>query len=240
MRRRILLIEENLQNCKEFFQFFESYFSVSFFNNGLQGLISAVETKPNILILNHSLVNVNSVELCRQIQQQMNTIIIVVGEALTDEQIIKFYKAGANDVIQHVSYPVLLCKLNVLLNLDSMKHKDEQKIYQFGKLRLNKETYKVYYDNKELTFTRKEFSILWLLANKPDSVVSREELIKGVWSYAHLDDDRMIDTHLNRIRKKLKQENINMLIKTVWGIGYILQSEQSNTEVTPLKKIANN
>jgi DNA-binding response OmpR family regulator len=240
MRRRILLIEEDLQDCKKFAQFFDSYFSVSYFTNGLQGLISAIETKPNIVIINHSLLNVSSIELCRQIQQQLKTMIIITGDALSDEQMIKFYKAGANDVIQQVSHAVLLCKINVLLNLDTVNKDDLQKVYHFGKLRLSKENYKVHYDNKELNFTRKEFSILWLLANKQDSVVSREELIKGVWSYAHLDDDRMIDTHLNRIRKKLKQQNINMLIKTVWGIGYILQSEMANTEAAPLKKIANN
>jgi DNA-binding response OmpR family regulator len=90
-------------------------------------------------------------------------------------------------------------------------------------------TFKVHYDKKVLNFTKKEFSILWTLVKKQDEVVTREELLRVVWSYEHLDDDRMIDTHLNRIRKKLKQNSININIKTVWGIGYKLHVDENET-----------
>lgn len=237
MRKKLVFIEEDFLNCKKFLQFFESYFTVNSYQNGLQGLISAIELKPDVVIINHSLLNVNSLELCRQIQQQLNTIIIIVGGPLNEEQIIKYYKAGANDVyLQQMSYSILLCKINVLLGLESSRRNDDEKVFQFGSLILNKENYKVLYENKELNFTRKEFSIIWLLVQKQGTVVSREDLIKGVWSYAHLDDDRMIDTHLNRIRKKLKQHHINLKIKTVWGIGYTLENEEKS-EVIPLKKV---
>ena len=56
-----------------------------------------------------------------------------------------------------------------------------------------------------------------------NQIVSRNELLKIVWSYDHLGDDRMIDTHLNRIRKKLHEYSQSIVIKTVWGIGYKLE-----------------
>jgi DNA-binding response OmpR family regulator len=233
VEKKILIIEEDSQNCARLLQFFESYFSVNSYNNGLQGLISAIEWRPNVVIINHSLLNVNSIELCRQIRQKLQSIIVIVGKPLTEEQTIKYYEAGADEVyVYPISYPILLCKIKVLIDHVASKKSDDDEIIKFSKLVMNRSNYKVHYEKQELNFTKKEFSILWILAKKQDVVVTREELLKVVWSYEHLDDDRMIDTHLNRIRKKLKQNQINLTIKTVWGIGYKIQGEEVVEEET--------
>lgn len=228
MNKKILLIEENRQDSSKFRQYFDKSFTVNVYHDGLQGLIKAMEWKPNIIIINHSLVNVNSIELCRQIHQQLHTIIIVIGDALNESNIVEFYNAGAYEVcVGPISYPVLRCKLRVLLNLEASEKKEEVGTkYKIGRLTLCKKDYKVLHGNKELKFTRKEFSILWSLAKKHNTVVTREELLQLVWNSSQSEDDRMIDTHVNRIRKKLKQHSINLNIKTVWGIGYALQSEE--------------
>jgi DNA-binding response OmpR family regulator len=228
VNKKILLIDEDRQNSRKFMQYFEKSFIVNTYHDGLQGLIKAMEWKPNIIILNHSLLNVNSIELCRQIHQQLHTIIIVIGADLNEEDIVGFYHAGAYEVcVGAISYPVLRCKLRVLLNLEaSEKKEDAGAIYKIGRLTMYKKDYKVLQGNKELKFTRKEFSVLWNLAKRHNTVVTREELLQLVWSSSQSEDDRMIDTHVNRIRKKLKQHSINLNIKTVWGIGYALQSEE--------------
>ncbi|HLO11940.1 MAG TPA: response regulator transcription factor [Pseudoneobacillus sp.] len=228
MEKKLLIIEEDSQTSNKLSQFFEPYFEVHPFNNGLLGLITAIESKPNVVIINHSLLNVNSLELCRQMRQKLNSIIIVLGKPLSEEATIKFFEAGADDVITYpVTFPILMCKINVLLDHIAAKKTAEDDKIQFGRLKMNKVTFKVHYDKKVLNFTKKEFSILWTLVKKQDEVVTREELLRVVWSYEHLDDDRMIDTHLNRIRKKLKQNNININIKTVWGIGYKLHVDEN-------------
>jgi DNA-binding response OmpR family regulator len=225
--KKILLIEEDFQNSRKFMQFFEKSFTVKTYHNGLQGLIKATEWKPNIVIINHSLVNVKSIELCRQIYKQLHVIIIVIGDALKETDIVAFYHAGANEVcVGPISYPVLRCKLRVLLNLDTSERlEDIDAMNQVGRFTMFKKENKILYGNKEMKFTRKEFSILWLLAKRQNTVVTREELLEYVWSSSHIEDDRTIDTHLNRIRKKLKQYAISITIKTVWGIGYSLKSE---------------
>jgi DNA-binding response OmpR family regulator len=230
VNKKILLIEENRQDSRKFMQYFEKSFTVNTYHDGLQGLIKAMERKPNIVILNHSLVNVNSIELCRQIHQQLQTIIIVIGDVLKESDIVEFYNAGAYEVcVGPVSYPVLRCKLRVLLNLEASEKKEEVgAIYKIGRLTMYKKDYKILQGKKELKFTRKEFSVLWILAKKHNTVVTREELVQQVWSSSQSEDDRMIDTHVNRIRKKIKQHSINLNIKTVWGIGYSLQSEEMN------------
>ncbi|WML46910.1 response regulator transcription factor [Neobacillus sp. PS3-34] len=227
MGKKLLILEEDSQYSNKISQYFESLFEVNSFSNGLQGLITAIEWKPNIVLINHSLLNVNSLELCRQMRQKLSSIIIIIGKPLNDDAIIQYYEAGADDVITHpITFPVLLCKIKVLLEHTSSKKVTEEDRIQYGLLTMNKVTFKVHYDKRVLNFTKKEFSILWTLVKKQDEVVTREELLRVVWSYEHLDDDRMIDTHLNRIRKKLKEYNIHISIKTVWGIGYKLQVEE--------------
>ncbi|WP_442596304.1 response regulator transcription factor [Neobacillus sp. D3-1R] len=234
MEKKLVIIEEDNQSSNKLSQFFEHYYEVQTFNNGLLGLITAIESKPNIVIINHSLLNVNSLELCRQMRQKLNSIIIVLGKPLSEEATIKYFEAGADDVITYpTTFPVLLCKIRVLLDHIAAKKTAEEDKIQFGLLTMNKVTFKVHYDKKVLNFTKKEFSILWTLVKKQDAVVTREELLRVVWSYEHLDDDRMIDTHLNRIRKKLKQNSINLNIKTVWGIGYKLHVEENEEENEP-------
>jgi DNA-binding response OmpR family regulator len=228
VNKKILLIEENRQNSRKFMQYFEKSFTVNSYHDGLQGLIKAMEWKPDIVIINHSLVNVNSIELCRQIHQQLPTIIIIIGSDLKEANIVEFYHAGAYEVcVGCLSYPVLHCKLRVFLNLEaSDKKENAEAMYMLGRLSMYKKDFKVLHGNKELKFTRKEFSVLWILAKKHNTVVTREELLQLVWSSSQSEDDRMIDTHVNRIRKKLKQHSINLKIKTVWGIGYALQGEE--------------
>jgi DNA-binding response OmpR family regulator len=224
--KKILVLTEDSQNCNKLLKLLNTYYKTNSYNNGLQGLVNAIEWKPDVVIINHSLLDVNSIELCRQIHQQLKTIIIIIGESLNEHEIIHYYNAGACDVyLGPISNLVLLCKIKVLLNIPRPnKLEDEQ--CQYGKLVMYKKNYKIIFRSKELKFTKKEFSILWNLLKKHDSVVTREELVKYVWKYGNIEDDRFIDTHLNRIRKKLKQYNINFTIKTVWGIGYKLNFEE--------------
>jgi DNA-binding response OmpR family regulator len=228
VHQKILLIEEDREISKKFNQYFEKSFTVNTYHDGLQGLIKAMEWKPNIVIIDHTLLNVNTIELCRQIHQQLHTIIIVIGASLKETDIVEFYHAGAYEVcVGPISYPVLRCKLRVLLNLEaSEKKEDAGAMYKIGRLTMYKKDSKVLQGKKELKFTKKEFSVLWILAKKHNTVVTREELLQQVWSSSQSEDDRMIDTHVNRIRKKFKQHSINLNIKTVWGIGYALQVEE--------------
>lgn len=227
LEKKLLIMEQDCQVSIHLEQFFDSFFSVSSFNNGLQGLVKTIELKPEVIILDHSLLNIDSLDLCRQIRQSVNSIIMVIGKTITEERVLEYYEAGADDVIVFpINYKILLYKIKSKLsrsNLTQPKEEQVDNIIKYGNLTLNRNTFKTYYNKVEYAFTKKEFSILWTLVKHQDEIVTRAELLKVVWSYDHFDDDRMIDTHLNRMRKKLKQHNINFTIKTVWGIGYKLQ-----------------
>lgn len=69
--------------------------------------------------------------------------------------------------------------------------------------------------------TKKEFEILWTLANNKNMVFSRDKLLDSVWGYDYFGDNRTVDSHIKRLRAKLdKHKHPQWDIKTIWGIGY--------------------
>lgn len=83
-------------------------------------------------------------------------------------------------------------------------------------------------DNQEVSLTPKEYELLCFLANSPDKVFNREQLLKEVWQYEFFGDLRTVDTHVKRLREKLNSVSPQAakMIVTVWGIGYKFEVEQ--------------
>lgn len=78
---------------------------------------------------------------------------------------------------------------------------------------------------KELTLTPKEFELLTLLAKNVARSYSREQLLEMVWGFDYYGDVRTVDTHINRLRDKLRAAGAENYIKTVWGVGYKFEVE---------------
>lgn len=233
MTKTILIIVEDNQVSFAFEQFFQSFFTVEPAFDGFYGLIRAVQSNPDVVMIDYNQSKINGLELCRQIRQNTQSILFVIGDNLDEEERIACYHAGADEVfLSSMGMREKLCKINSWIQrLSVVQTFSESQLIHFGLLTMNKLTHKSFIDGEELMLTRKEFSILWMLAVKPNQIISRNELLRIVWSYDHLGDDRMIDTHLNRIRKKLQKYKHDLVIKTVWGVGYKI--EQNNVYILP-------
>jgi DNA-binding response OmpR family regulator len=91
----------------------------------------------------------------------------------------------------------------------------------FPGLEINLDDYVVKSNNVPVALTSKEIEVLWVMANKPNRVFTREQLLESVWGYEYAGETRTVDTHIKRIRAKLNvDENLSWDIKTVWGVGY--------------------
>lgn len=225
MQRKMMILEEDAQRSRELREFFQPYYEVDIAQDGVEGLVKAIQSKPDVVLMNHNLPKLSGIEVCKQLRQHSTTILFILGDQLNVEERIMCFEAGADDVVEITTHPrEILCRIQVLLRRASQPvEQTEGHIVHFGPLTMNKLTHKAYIDGQEVNFTRKEFAILWVLVNKQNEVVSRNELLRAVWSYDHLGDDRMIDTHLNRTRKKLYQYTQDIAIKTVWGVGYKIE-----------------
>ncbi|MBT4112951.1 MAG: response regulator transcription factor, partial [Flavobacteriaceae bacterium] len=93
---------------------------------------------------------------------------------------------------------------------------DQAEIIEIGNLIIDRSSYKVSHEGKEINLPRKEFELLYLLASKPGKVFKRDYILESVWGKDVVVGDRTIDVHIRKLREKIE----HTFFKTVKGVGY--------------------
>ena len=187
--------------------------------NGLEAVKKAKKEKPQLIILDVMMPEMDGIEACEQIRKipdLSNTIITFLTARGEDYSQVAGFDAGADDYITKPIKPkVLVSKVKALLR----RLKDEDKtddIMKIGSLVINREEYKIMHQGKEIILPRKEFELLSLLATKPGKVFKREEILDKVWGNEVVVGGRTIDVHIRKLREKIGDD----CFKTVKGVGY--------------------
>ncbi|WP_274363300.1 response regulator transcription factor [Paenibacillus thermotolerans] len=234
MDKKFLIADEQDNRGAALEIFFRQFGHAERCTDGIGALVKTLQHKPDLIVLSSTVPKLSGAELCEQVRAASQAVIIMIAGG-TSEDRIACYEAGADDVIGADAEPKeIASKAAAWLRRTGFKpaeEPEESTVLHFGPLAMNRRTHKTFVEGDEINLTRKEFSILWMLLSKQNQIVSRNELLRIVWSYEALGDDRMIDTHLNRIRKKLSKYNHILAIKTVWGVGYKL--EKAKPELAP-------
>jgi two-component system alkaline phosphatase synthesis response regulator PhoP len=195
-------------------------------HDGLQALKKLSEN-PELIILDIMMPHLDGYEVYHKIRENKNfkdvpIIFLTAKSGETDE--IKGLELGASDFVQKPISPKKLIariKLNLRKNRVDLTGNDKIKL-EIGPLFIDKEKFIVNIDNVETIFPRKEFNLLFFLANNPNRVFSREELLKEVWGDNIYVVDRTVDVHIRKIREKLGKHTY--LINTIKGVGYKFKS----------------
>lgn len=117
--------------------------------------------------------------------------------------------------------PVLLCKVAAVLRRTGKCETETDKMICCGDLRLDAERYRAYCGDTELELTTKEFELLRVFMENPGRVFTRQRLLDLVWGMDYFGDERIVDTHIKNLRKKLDRD----VIRTVRGVGYRLEKK---------------
>ena len=185
--------------------------------NGIKAINLAKKIKPHLIILDMMMPEMGGIEACKIIrsdQEIRNTLIVFLSARAEDHSQIKGFSVGADDYIKKPIKPnVLKIKIKSLLRRVS---DDEMDIIKIENLIIDKSSYKLKTDGKEITLPRKEFELLFLLCSKPGKVFKRESILESVWGKDVVVGDRTIDVHIRRLREKIGDS----YFKTVKGVGY--------------------
>lgn len=187
--------------------------------NGLKAVKLAKKKKPQLIILDVMMPEMDGIEACEQIRnipELQDTIIAFLTARGEDYSQMAGFDAGADDYITKPIKPkVLVSKVKALLR--RFREEDEaSNVVKIGDLVINRDEYKVIKDGEELVLPRKEFELLSLLASKPGKVFNREEILDNVWGNEVVVGGRTIDVHIRKLREKIGDESF----KTVKGVGY--------------------
>ena len=225
--KKILLVDDE-PDIVEFLKYNleQNGYNVIVGHDGLQALKKLSEN-PDLIILDIMMPHLNGYEVYKKIRENKNfkdvpIIFLTAKSGETDE--IKGLELGASDFIQKpISPKKLIARIKLNLRKNRVDLTGNEKIQlKIGPLLIDKEKFIVNIDNLETIFPRKEFSLLFFLANNPGRVFSRDELLKEVWGKDVYVVDRTVDVHIRKIREKLGKHAY--LIDTIKGVGYKFKS----------------
>ena len=179
---------------------------------GARGLIEVATRKPDLVIVDLGLPDMDGVEVIRELRGWCDRPVLVLSARSQESEKVAALDAGADDFVAKPIKPkVLISRINAILRRKS----GESKSYSEG-LVINRERYHVELNGQVIQLPRKEFELLALLASKPGSVFEREVILDSVWGSEIVVGDRTIDVHIRKLREKIGDD----YFKTTKGVGY--------------------
>lgn len=188
--------------------------------DGEKGVDKAYENTYDLLLLDVMLPEIDGFEICKEVRKESDVPIIFITARASQTDMLRGFGLGCDDyVVKPFPLPVLFEKVNALIK----RSKGLVRLPQFhlGSLTLNPNNGRVTSDGVEISLTSKEFSILKILFENKNKIITREAIIRILWGYDCDVDERIVDTHIKNLRKALG-ENAK-LIKTVRSRGYIME-----------------
>ena len=185
---------------------------------------------PDLVILDVNLPDDISFGLCEEMRSA-NAMIVMLSSMTDNNYILEAFSRGADD---YVSKPfdlqILKARIEALFrrNLTNNFQVKNNNSIVLDDLQIDFYRREVILNNRQIPLTALEFDLLYFLANNPNRVWDRAELIAAIWNKDDYDgDDRKVDIHIGRIRKKIGDVDGDF-IKTVWGRGYMFELSRSN------------
>ena len=220
---RILVVEDDLSIqalLHDFIQ--EAGHSVILASDGVEALAKYSEQDFDLVLLDIMLPKIDGYGVCEVIRQKSDVPIIMLTALDGEENQIRGLDLQADDYItKPFSMPVLLRKIAAVLRRSS-KQNDTPQTMNYKNLTLDLDGYKVYAGGEVIDLTPREFEILReLLANR-GRILTRQNLLQTIWKYEFFGEERIIDTHIKNLRKKLGTAEY---IETIRGVGYRIDKE---------------
>ena len=220
-----LLIVEDEQALSELLRYnFESEgFRVTHCESGEEAEIVLAEEIPDIVLLDWMLPSVSGIELCRRMRSKPETrnIPIIMLTARGEEaDRIRGLDTGADDyVVKPFSVPELMARVKAILRRSAPDRMAE--VLSVSDIELDRAAHKVTRGPREVHLGPTEFRLLEYLMESPGRVLSRSQLLDGVWGRDAFVDERTVDVHIGRLRKALIRGKECDPIRTVRGAGYV-------------------
>lgn len=220
----VLIVEDDELFATQLAGFLEKRgYQVSVEDDGNRAVSRVLAAPPDAVILDGNLPRKDGFSVCREIRDQYSGAILMLTARDDDFDRVLGLELGADDyLIKPVEPRVVEAHLKACLRRFETRPMQEPAELRYGKFSINGSERVVHLDGKELVFTTAEFELLWMLAKRAGSILSRDEIMAGARGLPHDGLDRSIDMRVSRLRKRLGDDPDNpRRIKTVRGKGYL-------------------
>ncbi|MFR8665745.1 MAG: response regulator transcription factor [Ruthenibacterium sp.] len=221
--QKILIVEDDLAIqalLHDFIQ--EAGYEVVLASDGVEALSLFSEQDFDLILLDIMLPKIDGYGVC-EVMRKKSDVPIVMLTALDGEQNqIKGLDLQVDDYItKPFSMPILIRKIAAVLRRTSMQGEPSRTI-SYKNLMLDLEAYRAYIENDAVDLTPREFEILRELLTHQGKILTRQNFLQMLWKYEFFGDERIIDTHIKNLRKKLDRADY---IETIRGVGYRIDKE---------------
>jgi len=222
MVAKILVVDDDVNICELLRLYLtKEGFEVTIAHNGTKAMELFALVCPNLAILDIMLPGMDGFQLCRNIRSMGNVPIIMLtakGETFDKVSALEF---GADDyMVKPFDGKELVARVKAVLRRSSQIEEDTVAEIIYEKITINLANYTLLLEGVAHSLPPKELELLYFLANNPNKVYTREQLLSSVWGYDYFGDSRTVDVHIKRLREKILGISEKWELKTVWGVGY--------------------
>ena len=223
---KIMVVDDDSNICELLRLYLEKEgFDPVIAGNGVRALEMFETEKPDLILLDVMMPQLDGWQVCREIRKKSQCpIIMLTAKGEVFDKVLGL-ELGADDyVTKPFDIKEVTARVEVQIRrAETTGRKEEEHRFTYQELELNKGDFTVKVGNTELPhITKQEFSILELLLKHPKKVFSKEEMFEYAWEEQYMGETKTLDVHISNIRKKIKAVTDKEYIETVWGIGYRL------------------
>ena len=199
-------------------------YEVAVVGDGPQAVETASRERPDLVVLDLMLPGMDGLEVCAAIQRERPVPVLMLTARAGEDDMARGFASGADDYLtKPFSLRELSLRVGAILRRAERARPDGGTI-DVEELSVDPATRRVTLDGEDVTLTPLEFDILLALAREPGVVFTRDLLMDRVWGYRDFAGGRVVDSHVARIRRKLREPEEPRFIRTVHGVGYAFRA----------------
>ena len=228
MPKKILVIEDDI-NIAELLRLYleKDGFEVYIADNGGKGVTEFERLNPDLVLLDIMLPVLDGWGVCREIRSLSKIPIIMLTAKGETFDKVSGLEMGADDyIVKPFEVKELLARVHAVMRRYESDSEQSKKLI-YDKLMINMDSFELTVDGKKVDAPPKEMELLYHLASTPNRVYTRNQLLDEVWGFDYFGDSRTVDVHVKRLREKLENVSDKWSLKTVWGVGYKFELNES-------------
>lgn len=222
--QHILIVEDDLDIqdlLRNFLQ--EVGYEIAIASDGMEAITLFSSVHFDLILLDIMLPKIDGFTVCELIRRQSQVPIIMLTALGGEEEQIRGLDLQVDDYItKPFSMPILIRKIAAVLRRSTVKSDQEHQTISYKNLLLDLDSYTVLINGKNYELTQREFEILREFLWNQGRVLTRQNLLERLWKYDFYGDERVVDTHIKNLRKKLGID----FIQTIRGVGYKIEKEK--------------
>lgn len=239
-KKNTILIVDDEEEIRKMLKIFldSADFKVEESATGKQAIRMAVSVKPNLILLDLGLPDMDGKEVIQNLRLWSQVPIMVLTARLSDQELVDALDLGADDFItKPFGAGALLARINANLRKSAIRETGLPELSN-GPIRMDLVRHEVYINNEKVAFTPKEYDLLRFFLLNCGRMLTRRQILQEVWGPAHVDDAQYLRVYVSQVREKLQRvPSLKSLIVSEAGIGYRmdyaseLEEEGSGTDL---------